>query len=157
MNRIREDPRKYMEKIQKLTGQIESLNSKNNSLTQQVNRFQNMPAIHAKLKQTAMYYRDKYQSVSNMIERLKKEVRQTGNWGEEASEETEINTSQKCSVCEETQQVEESIKDKFESMTGHYKVIKRFTVKKAAKKNLRKVETICICREWSFIQYHNVL
>ena len=139
MKRIRENPKEYLKKFQKLTAQNESLKRKNNSLSQQVKRFESILIYQDELRQKVKYYKNKYIRVSKSRESTRKEVGQAADLEKKSSAQTEMNISRKCSFSGETGKIKGSIKEKFESMNEQYQIIRKFSIKK---KKTRKVHLL---------------
>ena len=145
MKRIRENPRKYMEQIQKLIKENKSLKSNNHCLTQKVERLENVLVLQVQLKQKAKYFKDKYYSALKMAEELRKEVGSNNNLEKQTGLLKEVNIHQKCSFCGEIPEKKKSIKETFEYMHGQYQIIRKFTNRRATQeKKTRKVYTIYI-------------
>ena len=138
MKRVFENHKNDREKMRRLIEENESLKSENNLLTGRINNFKKIKEFPNKLKQKVKYYRDKYHDISKMIESMMKEVNQTGIL-ENICAKREVNTSQKCRICEENQKIEESVKEKFESMKEQFKIIKKFSINQATTKKTDNV------------------
>ena len=128
-----ESSRKYEEMIRKLTKENEFLKSNNDSLNQTIKKLKPMTVFQNELEQQVKYYKSKYLSVSNMINGMRKEVKQIINLEKSGSEETEVDTSRNCRVCGGNRRMEESIKDKLESLNEEYKIIQKFAVNRVIK------------------------
>ena len=118
---------------------IENLKGSSNDITQQNKSLEQMKVIKIELKQKVKYYKDKYLSALKMMESEKKDVRKTDNVEEKISAQREVNSSQNCTVSEKTRRMEGSIKERFESMSEQYKIIRKFTNWGTNKKKTRKV------------------
>ena len=138
MKRIREDLRQCKKKIQRLTEENKSLKRSKNSLAQKIKNYENMLVFQVELKQKVKYYRDKYHNALEMIEKARKEVKQTGNLEEESAQKG-LETSLKCSLCGETRNLKGADKEKYESMHAQFKIIQKFKINGAKNKKKREV------------------
>ena len=144
IKKTQENSRKYEMRIQRLTEENKSLKSSKSSLTQKIKNYEKLVDHQVELKQKVGYYKDKYHSALKMIETAKKEVKKSDNLEEESAEKEEKNCL-KCSLCGETRKLKGSVKEKFESMQGQYKIIRKFKINGAKKKKSREVYRMYIC------------
>ena len=142
MKRIRENPRQYMKKVQRLTKENEFLKCDNNSLTQKIERFENALRFEVELKQKVKYYKDKLHSALKMMtDSMREDLKRTGSLEEKKSILTDTNSTPKCNFCGENQRMDQSIKEKFEAMNDEYQIIRKFTkIRAGEKKKSRKVK-----------------
>ena len=139
MNRIRTNPRKYMEKTQRLTAENKNLKYNNTSLTQTIKKFERILVLQKEMRQKVKFYRDKFHNASKINNAMRKEIKQVDNLENIEITQVDVRTSQKCSDCEENRKLGEFVKEKFESMNEKYKIIRKFTHRRVTEKQSRKV------------------